>query len=51
MCDKYNEIDEKIAHYRRISQYVSDQLTRERLDRMFEDLAAEKTALHPAQQA
>jgi len=50
MCNKCNEIDEKIAHYRRISQYVSDQLTRERIDQMFEDMVAEKRALHAEQE-
>ena len=49
MCDKCTEFDEKIAHYRRISQYVTDQLTKDRLEQLFAELNAQKAAIHPEQ--
>jgi hypothetical protein len=49
MCDRCLQVDDKIAHYRRISQYVTDQFTRDRLEKLFDEMRAEKLALHPEQ--
>jgi hypothetical protein len=46
MCEKCDEIEAKIKHYRRISRQVTDQLTQERLSKMFDDMEAQKKAFH-----
>jgi hypothetical protein len=49
MCHKCTEIDDKIEHYRRISTYVTDQLTREGIAGLIKQMTAEKAALHAEQ--
>jgi hypothetical protein len=49
MCDKCVELDQKIAHYQRISLAITDQLTLDRIKAAVEQLQAAKAALHPAQ--
>ena len=49
MCDKCDELDKKIEHYRRILLSIGDQITVERIDAMIADLQAQKVALHPEQ--
>ena len=47
MCEKCVELDEKIEHYGRLSQLITDQKTIEVLGQFIEKLRAEKAALHP----
>ena len=47
MCDKCNEIDEKIEHYRRFAEQPFDALTVERVKSLLVDLEKQKQALHP----
>jgi hypothetical protein len=47
MCDKCNELDKKIEHYRLILLSISDQITVERLAGVIGDLQAQKATLHP----
>jgi len=49
MCDKCDELDKKIEHYRQILLSIGDQITVERLHAMIADLRAQKAALHPEQ--
>ena len=50
MCDKCNEINEKIEHYRDIAARLSDPLTIERIAELIAELVAQKAALHPKQE-
>jgi hypothetical protein len=50
MCDKCQEIEKKIARYRKLAYSVNDQLTIERLNELIKDMEAEKAKLHPEQQ-
>jgi len=47
MCDKCKELDEKIAHYRRLETYITDELTLTGIKRLIEDATAGKATLHP----
>lgn len=47
MCDKCDEIDGRIARYRRLSSAVTDKLALESLDKLVADLEFQKTLLHP----
>ena len=47
MCEKCTELDDKIAHYKRISSHVTDQLTSDGIADLIKKLEAEKAALHP----
>jgi hypothetical protein len=47
MCEKCVELDKKIEHYGKLSQYITDQKTIEQLALFIEKLRAEKAALHP----
>ena len=49
MCDKCDDLDKKIEHYRRILLSIGDQITVERLAGLIGDLKAQKAALHPEQ--
>ena len=50
MCDRCVELDEKIAHYQRISLAITDQLTLDGIKEAVEKLGAAKAALHPEQE-
>jgi hypothetical protein len=50
MCEKCEELDDKIEHYRRIAASINDQLTIDRIRELVATLEAEKAALHPEQQ-
>jgi hypothetical protein len=50
MCDKCQELDRKIEHYRRLTERVPDQLLAEGLGKLIEDLEAQKVAFHPEHQ-
>jgi hypothetical protein len=47
MCDKCEEVNRKIEHYRILMSRIPDQLTNERVQKLIEDMQAEKAALHP----
>ena len=49
MCDKCEEIDKKIEHYRRISSSITDQFTINGIKELIVRLEAQKAALHPDQ--
>jgi hypothetical protein len=51
MCEKCTELDDKIEHYKRISTYVTDQLTLEGIAGLIKQIRAEKAALHREQSA
>jgi hypothetical protein len=46
MCKKCTELDDKIEHYKRISTYVTDQLTQDGIAGLIKQMVAEKAALH-----
>lgn len=46
MCEKCNEIDEKMARYRRLGQAINDQQTTSAANKLIAGLEAEKRALH-----
>jgi hypothetical protein len=45
MCKKCTELDDKIEHYKRISTYVTDQLTQEGIAGLIKQMMAEKATL------
>jgi hypothetical protein len=47
MCEKCTEIDTKIEHYQYLSRMVTDRLTVEGIEKVVEQMKAEKVALHP----
>ncbi|MGB9170806.1 MAG: hypothetical protein WCC35_04375, partial [Bradyrhizobium sp.] len=47
MCEKCTEIDTKIEHYQYLSRMVTDQLTVDGIQKLVEQMKAEKVALHP----
>ena len=49
MCGTCDELDEKIAHYKKIQAAMTDQLTIERIAALVAELEAQKVALHPEQ--
>jgi len=49
MCDKCDQLDKKIDHYRLILLSIGDQITADRIKAMIGDLQAQKAALHPEQ--
>jgi hypothetical protein len=47
MCDKCDELDRKIEHYKSLAGRILDQLTLDRLAEMIAQALAEKVSLHP----
>lgn len=47
MCEKCEEIDKKIEHYRLIVRQILDQEFNDRAKTLIAELEAEKAALHP----
>jgi hypothetical protein len=50
MCDRCEELDKKIAHYRQLVARVPDRLLTEGVGKMIEEMEAQKTTFHPEQQ-
>jgi len=50
MCDKCVEIDGRIAHYRILSSRVLDNATVDGIEKLIQQLVAEKAALYPEQE-
>jgi hypothetical protein len=46
MCGKCSELDEKIAHYRRMAVHITDQLTLDGIAELIKLRTAEKAAIH-----
>jgi hypothetical protein len=49
MCEKCDEIDEKVARYRALSERLLDRPVLERIEALIADLLALKQQLHPRQ--
>jgi hypothetical protein len=47
MCEKCTDLDFKIANYRRMFVVVTDQLARDAIAGLVEQMTTDKTALHP----
>jgi hypothetical protein len=47
MCDTCSQLNEKIAHYRKVMSAMTDQLTVERIAALVAELEAQVAALHP----
>jgi len=48
MCEKCEELERKIGHYRRFTIGALDALTIERINRLIEDLQRTQASMHPA---
>jgi hypothetical protein len=48
MCLKCDDLDKRIAQYRRLAERLLDELVLKGLQKLVADLEREKTALHPA---
>jgi len=46
MCEACGELDERIAHYRKVMSAMTDRLTIERITALVTELEARKAALH-----
>lgn len=46
MCEKCNELDDKIAHYKRLAVQITDKLTLDGIDQLINRLRSEKVDLH-----
>jgi hypothetical protein len=49
MCEKCVELDKKIEHYRSMSPRITDQATLDGIQKLIEQMQAQKVALHPGQ--
>jgi hypothetical protein len=47
MCEKCDQIDKKIEHYRQMMRAIPDQLTVDRTEELITEMEAQKAALHP----
>ena len=47
MCEKCAELDERIERCRRVSSWINDQLTIDRIKALIEELQVQKAAFHP----
>jgi FAD/FMN-containing dehydrogenase len=47
MCEKCVELDGKISHYRRLAIGITDRRTLDGIQKLIEEMKAQKTALHP----
>ena len=44
MCDKCSELDRKIAHYKYLALQIGDLQTRDGIEKLIEQMAADKAA-------
>jgi hypothetical protein len=49
MCDKCDELDVRIEHYRKLASGISDRLTLEAIGDRIKEMEAQKAQLHPVQ--
>jgi hypothetical protein len=47
MCDKCQELENKIERYRRLASSINDRLTIDQFNKLIKDAEAEKAKLHP----
>jgi hypothetical protein len=47
MCDKCKPLDDRIARYRALSQYITDQQTLEGIKGLIAEMESKKKVLHP----
>jgi hypothetical protein len=47
VCDRCNQIDDRIQHYEDLAKFVTDRAALESLARLISDLKAERQNLHP----
>ena len=47
MCDKCTELDKKIEHYQKLAARIFDPPTIEGINKLIEEMQAEKAKLHP----
>jgi FAD/FMN-containing dehydrogenase len=47
VCEKCEELDGRINHYRQIARGVSDKLALEGIEQLIRDMEAKKRELHP----
>jgi hypothetical protein len=50
MCDRCEELDKKIEHYRQLAARVCDPLLTEGIGKLIEETEAQKATFHPGQQ-
>jgi hypothetical protein len=50
MCDRCEELDKKIAHYRQLAGRVPDPLLIEGAGKLIEEMEAQEATFHPEQQ-
>jgi hypothetical protein len=49
MCEKCEQLDKRIEHYRKLLLGIGDQLTVDGIKSLMNDLKAQKALLHPEQ--
>jgi hypothetical protein len=49
MCDKCDELDVRIDHYRKLATAITDRLTLDGIADRIKEMEAEKVQLHPVQ--
>jgi hypothetical protein len=49
MCDKCDELDGKIEHYRKLASAITDRLTIEGIEERIKEMEAQKMLFHPEQ--
>jgi hypothetical protein len=49
MCDKCVEFDKKIDHYARLGSFMTDPKTIEGINKLIDDMKAEKVRLHASE--
>jgi hypothetical protein len=47
MCDRCDQLDEKIEHYKKVMSAMTDELTIERITALVVEMQTQKAALHP----
>ena len=50
MCGRCNELDEKIARYKRLAVQITDKLTLDGIEQLIKRMKAEKVDLHGEQE-
>jgi hypothetical protein len=51
MCEKCEELDDRIEHYRNLMARVTDRQANEGIGKLIEDMQAQKAALHREREA
>jgi hypothetical protein len=51
MCDKCEQLDKKIEHFRQLAMRIMDPQLSEGIDKLIKEMQAQKAALHPDEKA